>query len=124
LIIALIDTGDLAAAESACAAALARCQDTGDVQYLSGLLMGMADLDVQAGRFQDATTHLREGLQIALRAGHSWDVGDGLGSCALLCAATGRYAAPSRCGPPRTSTWGSCGPVAGRPQTCAGRRKR
>jgi DNA-binding CsgD family transcriptional regulator len=27
-----------------------------------------------------------------LRSGHSWNVGNGLGSCALLCAATGRYA--------------------------------
>ena len=55
--------------------------------------MLMADLDVQAGRFQDAAAHLREGLQIAMRAGDLWDVaGNGLWSCALLCTATGRYA--------------------------------
>ena len=66
---ALIDAGDLAAAESACAAALARCRDTGDMTNLATLLMLMADLDVQAGRFQDAAAHLREGLQVAMRAG-------------------------------------------------------
>ena len=66
---ALIEAGDLAAADSACAAALARCRDTGDLLNLPCLLMVMADLDVQAGRFQDAAAHLREGLQIAMRAG-------------------------------------------------------
>ena len=29
----------------------------------------MADLDVQAGRFQDAAAHLREGLQVVMRTG-------------------------------------------------------
>ncbi len=90
---ALIDAGDLAAAESACAAALARCRDAGDMLNLPHLLMAMADLDVQAGRFQDAAAHLREGLQIVMRAGDLWEVtGNGLWSCALLCTATGRYA--------------------------------
>ena len=90
---ALIDAGDLAAAESACAAALARCRDAGDLLDLPHMLMLMADLDVQAGRFQDAAAHLREGLQIAVRAGDLWDVAaNGLWSCALLCTATGRYA--------------------------------
>jgi non-specific serine/threonine protein kinase len=90
---ALIDAGDLAAAESACAAALAKSRDTGDMLNLDYLLMLMADLDVQAGRFQDAAAHLREGLQIAMRAGELWDVAyDGLWYCGLLCTATGRHA--------------------------------
>ena len=89
---ALIDAGDLAAAESAGAAALAQCRDAGDLLNLPHLLMLMADLDVQAGRFQDAAAHLREGLQIAMRAGDVWDVGNGLWNGALLCSATGRYA--------------------------------
>jgi predicted ATPase/DNA-binding CsgD family transcriptional regulator len=90
---ALIDAGDLAAAEGVCAAALAKSRDTGDMLNLDYLLMLMADLDVQAGRFQDAAAHLRDGLQIAMRAGELWDVAyDGLWYCGLLCTATGRHA--------------------------------
>ena len=44
LIRALIEAGDLAAAESACAAALARSRDAGDVTNLATLLMIMAEL--------------------------------------------------------------------------------
>jgi predicted ATPase/class 3 adenylate cyclase len=69
LIFALIGTGDLAAAESACAAALAQCRDAGDMTKLASLLNLTADLDIRAGRFQDAAAHLREGLQVVLRTG-------------------------------------------------------
>ena len=89
---ALAEAGDLAAAESACTAALARSRDTGNMVNLALLLMVMADLDVQAGRFQDAAAHLREGLQIAMRAGDVLNAGNSLWDCALLCTATGRYA--------------------------------
>ncbi|HEV3293170.1 MAG TPA: hypothetical protein VG123_29685, partial [Streptosporangiaceae bacterium] len=78
---ALMRAGDLAAAESACAQFLAQNRDTGDVLNLSFLLVLMADLDVQAGRFQDAAAHLREGLQIAVRADDVWDVGNHLHMC-------------------------------------------
>jgi DNA-binding CsgD family transcriptional regulator len=54
--------------------------------------MAMADLDVRAGRFEDAAAHLREGLQIVMRAGDLWDVGNGMWSCGWLCTATRRYA--------------------------------
>jgi predicted ATPase/class 3 adenylate cyclase/DNA-binding CsgD family transcriptional regulator len=90
---ALIETGDLAAAGSACAAALAQCRDTGDMLNLPNMLGFMTYLHVQAGRFQDAAAHLREGLQTALRAGNVWGVvTNGLWDCAWLCTATGRYA--------------------------------
>ena len=92
LIPALIGAGDLAAAESACAAALAQCRDAGDMTKLAGLLSLMADLDVQAGRFQDAAAHLREGLHVVMRTGDLWEAGNGVWSCGWLCAATGRYA--------------------------------
>ena len=92
ILLALSEAGDLAAADSVCAAALAWCRDTGDLLQLPWMLMAMADLDVQAGRFEDAAAHLREGLQIVMRAGDLWIVGNGLWSCALLCTATGRYA--------------------------------
>ena len=59
---------------------------------LAALLSLMADLDVLAGRFQDAAAHLREGLQVVLRTGDLWETGNGMWSCGWLCAATGRYA--------------------------------
>jgi predicted ATPase/DNA-binding CsgD family transcriptional regulator len=89
----LADAGDLAAADSACAAAVARCRDAGDLLNLPTMLMFMTGLDVQADRYQDAAAHLREGLQIVMRAGDLWEVaGNGLWNCALLCTATRRYA--------------------------------
>ena len=92
LIDALDEAGDLAGAESACAAALARCRDAGDMTELAAKLNLMADLEVRAGRFQDAATHLREGLQVVLRAGDLFEMTNVVRSCALLCTATGRYA--------------------------------
>ena len=71
---------------------MAQCRDTGDVSNLPSLLMVLADLDVQAGRSQDAAVHLREGLRAAVRTGNWWDVFKGLWFCALLCTATGREA--------------------------------
>jgi DNA-binding CsgD family transcriptional regulator len=93
MIAALMETGDLAAAGTAGAAALVQCRDAGDLLNLPYMLAVMADLDMRAGHFQDAAAHLRDGLQIAVRAGDLWDVAaNGLFFCALLCAATGRYA--------------------------------
>jgi predicted ATPase/DNA-binding CsgD family transcriptional regulator len=90
---ALIETGDLAAAGTAGAAALAQCRDAGDLLNLPFMLGVMADLDVRVGHFQDAAAHLRDGLQIAVRAGDLWNVAaNGLFFCASLCTATGRYA--------------------------------
>ena len=93
MIAALIESGDLAAAGTAGAAALAQCRDAGDLLNLPYMLAVMADLDVRAGHFQDAAAHLRDGLQIAVRAGDLWNVAaNGLFFCAWLCTATGRYA--------------------------------
>ena len=50
LTVALIQAGDFAAAEPACAAALAACRDAGDLYALPRLLSRMALLDLRAGR--------------------------------------------------------------------------
>jgi hypothetical protein len=71
---ALIEAGELAAAETVCVAALARCQDVGDLDNQPILLASMADLDLRAGRIQDAAAHLREGLQAAVRTGDWFDL--------------------------------------------------
>jgi predicted ATPase/DNA-binding CsgD family transcriptional regulator/DNA-binding XRE family transcriptional regulator len=86
----LMLAGDFAAAEPVCAAALAASRDAGDLFNQGHLLSQMAQLDLQAGRTEDAAAHLREAFQIALRAG-TWEV-NYLDYCGYLCAATGRYA--------------------------------
>jgi predicted ATPase/DNA-binding CsgD family transcriptional regulator len=86
----LIEIGDFAAAEPACAATLADCRDAGDLRNLPEALDRMALLDLRAGRAGDAAAQLREALQLALRAGTvAWHM---LDVCGHLCAATGRPA--------------------------------
>ena len=92
LTIALIETGELAAAERVCAEGLQRSRDAGDLENLTNLLEQMAILDLRAGRAGDAAAHLREQLQIALRAGSGAGLCNGLDCCGHLCAATGRPA--------------------------------
>ena len=89
---ALTEAGDLAGAQGVGAAAVARCRDAGDMTKLAQLVMMMADLDLRAGRIKDAAAQVREGLQIAARAGNRFDVLNGLWYCGLVCMATGRYA--------------------------------
>ena len=83
---------------------------------LAGVLSLMADLDVRAGRFQDAAAHLREGLQVVLRTGDLWETGNGMWSCGWLCAATGRYAEAATLWAATPSTTGSRGSSARPPE--------
>ncbi len=89
---ALIDVGDLAAADRSCAAGLARSRDVGDLGTLVRLLIRMAALDWRAGRIKDAAEHLREALQIGAQAGFQTALIAALDSTTDLCTATGRYA--------------------------------
>jgi predicted ATPase/DNA-binding CsgD family transcriptional regulator len=88
----LIEAGELAAAERTCAAGLAGARDAGDVWSLGNLLEKMVVLDLSAGRYADATSHLREALQTALRAGVRRKLIEDLDCCGYLCAWTGRPA--------------------------------
>jgi predicted ATPase/DNA-binding CsgD family transcriptional regulator len=88
----LIEAGELAAAERVCAAALAGARDAGDLWSLGNLLEKMVVLDLNSGRFEDAASHLREGLQTALRTGARARLLDDLDCCGYLCAMTGRCA--------------------------------
>src|SRR5262249_51337999 len=56
------------------------------------ILTTMAELCPRAGRAEDAASHLRESLLIAVRAGGQMDVLNGLDWCGHLCATTGRPA--------------------------------
>jgi predicted ATPase/DNA-binding CsgD family transcriptional regulator len=88
----LTAAGEADAAEDMCAAALVLSRDTGSLDFLAEILNAMTILDLSAGRIEDAATHLREALQVALRAGDSNVVINGLDCCGLLCAVTGRPA--------------------------------
>ena len=66
---ALAETGDLAAAEQACAATLAQARDAGDLIFLGDLLRIMAGLDLRASRTGDAAAHLREAARLSLQTG-------------------------------------------------------
>ena len=88
----LAETGDLAAAEQACAATLAQARDAGDLYALGAVLPVMADLDLRAGRPGDAAAHLREAAQIALQTGFWFTMLTALEGCGHLCAVIGRPA--------------------------------
>ena len=88
----LTEADDLAAAEQACAAALASCRDVGDLANLCGALWHRTILDLRTGRIDDAPAHLRELFQIATQTGLRPLLPAGLDCCGHLCAATGRPA--------------------------------
>ena len=85
----LAEAGDLAGAEQACAATLARARDAGDMHSLDELLPVLADLDLRADRTGDGAAHLREAAQIGLRTGTWSTILNVLYPCGYLCAATG-----------------------------------
>jgi predicted ATPase/DNA-binding CsgD family transcriptional regulator len=89
---ALIEAGDLAGAEQACAAALASCRELGDLANLGGQLWNRTILDLRTGRVDDAAAHLREQLQIATQTGLRPALLASLDCCGHVCAATGRPA--------------------------------
>jgi DNA-binding CsgD family transcriptional regulator len=88
----LVEAGDAGTGDRVCAETLARSRDVGDHWALVGLLPMMVNFDLMAGRIQDATVHLRESLQLAMRGGVTDSVCDNLDCCGHLCAATGRSA--------------------------------
>jgi hypothetical protein len=86
----LTGAGNLAAAETTCAAGLARAREADDLWTIAELLNFMAEVDLQANRAPDAAAHLREALQITTRTGGGLELGNSLVGCAWLCAVTGR----------------------------------
>jgi DNA-binding CsgD family transcriptional regulator len=89
---ALIDVGDMAAAERSCAATLALARDAGDLGALPRLLVRMTTVDIRADRIEAAMSHLREALQIAPQSNGQTSVLACLDCCGYLYAATGRAA--------------------------------
>jgi predicted ATPase/DNA-binding CsgD family transcriptional regulator/transcriptional regulator with XRE-family HTH domain len=89
---ALIGAGDLAAAERFGAVALAQARESGNLQYQGVVLWRIVDVDLRAGRTADAAVHLREFIQLAVRAGFSDGVPATQYHWVTLCVATGRHA--------------------------------
>ena len=88
----LAKAGDLAAAGRVCADGLARSREAGDLRNRGALLTKMAELDMRAGRVEDAAAHLREALQATARSGGRFELINILSDCGDLCAATGHRA--------------------------------
>ncbi len=87
----LADAGDLAAAVQVGAAGLAQSREAGDTWNQAALAIRLAYPELQAGRLADAAAHLREGLQIVMRAGGRFELVNALEVAAFWCAATGRH---------------------------------
>lgn len=90
--IALIETGEVAAAQRSCADGLPRARQAGDLRNQAFYLDFMTELDRQAGHMSEAGAHLREALEIASRIGDRLRVISCLDRCGHLCAATRRWA--------------------------------
>jgi len=120
LIPALAEAGDLAAAESVCAAVLAQSRDSGEVTNLAALPTLMADLDVQAGRSRTPRRTYEKGSRSPCEPVTG-------GRCSTVCG-------PARCCAPRLGAMPKpprCGLptvprelAASRPEMRAGGRKR
>jgi predicted ATPase/DNA-binding CsgD family transcriptional regulator len=102
---ALTLAGDLAAAESVCTAGLAQSRSAGHLENTARLLNRMAAIDLLARRIEDAAAHLREALQILVRAGGWFELINSLDCCGHLCAATGRPAQAVTTWAARAALW-------------------
>jgi tetratricopeptide (TPR) repeat protein len=96
----LAEAGDLAAAEQACAATLARARDAGDMNVLGDLLRVMAELDLRAGRTGDAAAHLREAARLSLQSGDWFVILNVLGVAGTCARRPGGSPTRSPYGPP------------------------
>jgi serine/threonine-protein kinase PknK len=92
LILVLLETGDLSAAEQCVADGLAQAQRAGDTHSQALCLGLMADMDQRAGRISEAGAHLRESLELTTRMGDPLRLLNCLDTCGYLCAATQRWA--------------------------------
>src|SRR5262249_30014569 len=72
------------------AGGLVASRDAQDLFNLPFLLSRIVLVELWAGRVDDAAAHLREALQLSMRAGGR--VADYLDFCGHLCVATGRHA--------------------------------
>jgi DNA-binding CsgD family transcriptional regulator/tetratricopeptide (TPR) repeat protein len=92
LALVLTQIGELDSARRVCAAGLALSRQVDDLTMLVLLLDVMADLERLEGNPAAAGVHLREGIGVASRIGHSLGLAILIEQCGYLCGATGRWA--------------------------------
>jgi DNA-binding CsgD family transcriptional regulator len=92
LALVLTQIGELDSARRVCAAGLALSRQVDDLTMLVLLLDVMADIERLAGNPAAAGAHLREGIGVASRIGHSLGLHSLIEKCGYLCGATGRWA--------------------------------
>jgi predicted ATPase/DNA-binding CsgD family transcriptional regulator len=91
LAIVLAEDGQAAEAQRCCADALAMARRAGSLFDIGEALVMMAELDITAGRLDEARAHLREAIELCARTGYEVGLNDCLDSCAYLCAVTARW---------------------------------
>jgi DNA-binding CsgD family transcriptional regulator len=89
---ALMEAGEMAAAERSCADALARARDAGDLIDQAECLWLMAELYCRTGRGVESAAHLRESIGLSTKISDRLRLTDCLNTCGHLCAATARWA--------------------------------
>jgi len=91
LAVELIDAGQTAEAQRYCADALAMARRAGSLGDQAESLRVTADLDIMAGRMDEARAHLRQVIELCARIGYKVGLIDCLDSCTYLCTATARW---------------------------------
>jgi DNA-binding CsgD family transcriptional regulator len=114
LTIALVAAGDLAAAERVIVAGLAGAREAGDLLNQATLLPRMVNLDLRAGRTQDAAAHLREGLHLAVATGNWTYLTAALHHCAEYALMLAESLLTENAGPPQASSASALGRLSAR----------
>ena len=89
---ALIESGDLAAAETACAAALAQCREAGDLGDLAACCLRWRAWTCRPAALTPPRRTCGRNSRSTCGSACWFDLFNGLDICGELCAATGRYA--------------------------------
>jgi predicted ATPase/class 3 adenylate cyclase/DNA-binding CsgD family transcriptional regulator len=91
LAVDLLDAGQTAEAHRYCADAVAMARRTGSLGGLGESLRVTADLDIMAGRMDEARAHLSQAIELCSRSGWGVVLIECLDSCTYLCTATAQW---------------------------------
>ena len=89
----MVESAHLDGALELCEQALAQARTAGDLGDQADMLFLLADLARQTGRLSDARAHLRDTVELAIRANYRLRLIDAVEAAAYLYVAAGKYAA-------------------------------